>query len=387
MIHVCFSHTKRSKTLKSKTLLMACVLSASAFSFNAFSQDSKFCADPIKTICTDTKDQRNEREIYINKLKSEISNEAHKNAAPKIVEMEQQNRGPFKFFKRMFRRYKIKNQEIMKSAKSRIGDIETVVTNPKNISLLKNYMFQAIDGTNFNEATRTKFKKEIDSIVIGNYGDFLERAGIENSFVGQLTNPCGSDGMDVNAFATNFNKQKYVLICPGFLITLSQTANEQERFNTILHAITHEMGHHIDNNAMGDEVYMPYLSCLSNNYSSKFSKTRKDEKFCKKKSVSEAECNMEVVKSHAGELVADQWGIKVLAIHAKSEAYDVDQAESLLINSWTNLCGTTDEGIHPNGDFRIGTLLRLNPETSDYLSCNNSEVTKPACNLDGVVNL
>lgn len=93
MIHVCFSHTKRSKTLKSKTLLMACVLSASAFSFNAFSQDSKFCADPIKTICTDTKDQRNEREIYINKLKSEISNEAHKNAAPKIVEMEQQNRG------------------------------------------------------------------------------------------------------------------------------------------------------------------------------------------------------------------------------------------------------------------------------------------------------
>ena len=71
---------------------MACVLSASAFSFNAFSQDSKFCADPIKTICTDTKDQRNEREIYINKLKSEISNEAYKNAAPKIVEMEQQNR-------------------------------------------------------------------------------------------------------------------------------------------------------------------------------------------------------------------------------------------------------------------------------------------------------
>ena len=373
--------------MKSKTLLFAFVVSASAFSFNAFSQEEQFCNNPLKTICVDTKDQRKERDSYITKLKEEIANEAEKNAAPKISEMEQQNRGPLRIFKRMFRRYKIKNQEIMKSAKSRINGIETVVTDPKYNSLLKNYMNQAIDQTNFTEATRTKFKKEIDSIIIGNFGDFLEKTNVENSFIGQLFNPCGSDGMVANAFATKIKDEKYVLICPGFLITLSQSPSEQEKLNTILLAITHEMGHHIDNNAVGDEVYMPYLACLSSNNSSQFSKTKKDEKYCNKKSVSSAECNMKVVKSHSGELIADQWGIKVLAIHAKTEGFSGAQNVELLTNSWASLCGTTDEGIHPTGDFRIETLLRTNPEISSSLSCNNSAIKKPSCTLDGAVYL
>ncbi len=373
--------------MKSKTLIFAFVLFASTFSFNTFSEETQFCSNPLKTICVDTKDQRKVRDAYISKLKNEIANEATKKAAPRIAEMERANRGPLKFFKRIFRRYKIKNQEIMNVAKTRISGLESVVTNPKYTLLLKDYMHQAIDQSHYNEKTRILFKKEINSIVIGNFGDYLEKANVENSFIGQLFNPCGSDGMTANAFATTLEKEKYVLICPGFLITLSQTPNEQEKLDNILLAITHEMAHHIDNNAVGDEVYMPYLSCLSNNYSTKFSKTKKDEKECNKKSVTTEQCNMKVVKSHAGELVADQWGIKVLAIHAKNEGLTIAENETLLVNSWTNLCGTTDEGIHPTGDFRIGSLLRLNPEISDSLSCNNSAVTKPACTLDGAVNL
>ena len=96
---------------------------------------------------------------------------------------------------------------------------------------------------------------------------------------------------------------------------------------------------------------------------------------------------MKVTTTHGGELIADQWGIKVLAIHAKTQGYSVAQTDSLLTSSWANLCGTGDEGIHPTGDFRIGTLLRVNPGISDYLSCNNSGVTKPACTLDGAINI
>ncbi len=374
--------------MKSKTLLLACVLSASAFSFNAFSQESKVCADPLKTICTDTVAQRAQRDVYINGLKKEIATEAEKNAAPRIAEMKKQYGGPLNYFRRLIRSYKIQNQEIMKSAKSRIGGLETVVTNPKNVSLLKNYMKQAIDESNFNQTTRANFKTTIDQIVIGNFSDFLERTGLEDDFLGQLlNNACGSDGMVANAFATTIDKQKYVLICPGFLITLSQTANEQERLNSILHAISHELAHHIDNSKVGDEVYKPYLSCLSENYIDQFNSTSDDKKFCKKKAKTQEECNMKVTTTHGGELIADQWGIKVLAIHARTQGYSVAQTDSLLTSSWANLCGTGDEGIHPTGDFRIGTLLRVNPGISDYLSCNNSGVTKPACTLDGAINI
>lgn len=374
--------------MKSKTLLLACVLSASAFSFNAFSQDSKVCADPLKTICTDTKVQRAEREVYINGLKKEIATEADRNAAPRIAEMKNKYRGPLNIFKRMIRSYKIQNQEIMRSAKARIGGLETVITNPKNISLLKNYMKQAIDESNFDQTTRGNFKATIDSIVIGNFSDFLERTGLEDNFLGQLlNNACGSDGMVANAFATTLENQRYVLICPGFLITLSQTANDQERLNSILHAISHEMAHHIDSSKAGEAIYKPYLNCLSENYISQFNSTDDDKKFCKKKAKDQAECNYKVTSSHGGELIADQWGIRVLAIHARTQGYSVQQADSLLTSSWANLCGTGDEGIHPTGDFRIGTLLRVNPGISDYLSCNNSAITKPACTLDGAINI
>ena len=99
------------------------------------------------------------------------------------------------------------------------------------------------------------------------------------------------------------------------------------------------------------------------------------------------ECNFQITYSHSGELIADQWGIKVLGIHAKTQGYSVGQADSMLISSFANLCETSDEGIHPSGDFRIKTLLRVNPEVSDYLSCNNSAVKKPACTFTGAVKL
>lgn len=384
--------------MNSKTLVLACALTAASFSFNAFSQDSAVCADPIKTICTDTQAQRAQRDVYVEKLKAEIATEANKNAAPRIAEMKKKY-GPLHFIKRAIESYKIRNQEIMRSAKKRVGDVESVVTNPKNVLMLKNYMKQAIDESRFDQVTKANFKSTMDSIVIGNFGDFLERTGLEDNVLAQLlSNACGSDGMVANAFATTIKNDKYVLICPGFMITLTQTSDPQERMNTILHAISHEMGHHIDNGVVGNELYQPYISCLSENYSDRFNKTEDDAKFCKKTAKSQEECNTQVTITHAGELIADQWGIKVTTIHARANGYSIAQADKMLTNTWSALCPsareiadpvkyTSDEGIHPTGAFRIGTLMRVNPDISDYLSCNNSQVTKPACTLDGAVNL
>lgn len=373
--------------MKSKTLVLACALTAATFSFNAFSQDSAVCNDPLQKICKDTEGLRAQREVYINKLKGEIASEADKNAAPKIEAMKKKI-SRIHFIKRAIETFKIKNRETMAAAKKRVGDIETVVTNPANVALLKSYMNQAIDESHFDESTKNSFKAIQSTVLLGNFGDFIERSGLEDDVLGQLLgSPCGSDGMVANAFATTIKSQRYVLICPGFLIALSQTASPKERLSSILQAVAHEMGHHIDNSQVGDALYKPYLSCLSENYVDKFNSTDEDKKFCKKTAKDQAECNMKITTSHGGELIADAWGIKVLNIHARSEAMSIPQADSMLTSTWASLCNTGDEGIHPTGDFRIGTLLRTNPDISDYLSCNNSSITRPACALEGAVNL
>ena len=373
--------------MKSKTLVLACALTAATFSFNAFSQDSAVCADPLQKICKDTEGLRAQREVYISNLKKEIAADAEKNAAPKIEAMKKKI-SKFHFIKRAIETFKIKNRETMNSAKARIGDIETVVTNPENVALLKSYMRQAIDQSHFSDSTKENFKAIQSTVLIGNFADFIERSGLEDDALGQLLgSPCGSDGMVANAFATTIKSQRYVLICPGFLISLSQTASQKERLNSILQAVAHEMGHHIDNGVVGDDLYKPFLSCLSENHVDRFNSTDEDKKYCKKTAKDQADCNLKVTTSHAGELIADAWGIKVLSIHAKSEAMSIPQADSMLTSTWANLCGTGDEGIHPTGDFRIGTLMRTNPDISDYLNCNNSAITRPACALEGAVNL
>ena len=42
------------------------------------------------------------------------------------------------------------------------------------------------------------------------------------------------------------------------------------------------------------------------------------------------------------------------------------------------------EGSHTSSEFRIETLLRTNPEISDYLSCNNTRIEKVTCTFDGL---
>lgn len=375
---------------KSRNLLLTAVTLAtlSTISSSAFAQNTSICTDPLQRICKETEGLRAQREKYVKALKQEISIEAEKNAAPRIEQMKKEIK-PIRFLKRFFAQMKIRNQELMNAAKKRIAGLESVVTNNNNVDKIKNYMYQAIDSSNFDSGTKLQFKTTIKSVVVGNFADFLERTDLENNVLAQmLSNACGSDGLIDNAFATTIKGDRYVLICPGFLITLNQAATDEERFNSILQAIAHEMGHHIDNSKVGNEIYAPYLGCLANNYNDRFNKTKDDEKFCKANEKEPAKCNAQVTLSHAGELIADQWGIKVTALHAKQQLYSFDQTEQMLTDTWAKLCGTGDEGIHPTGDFRIGTLMRKNPGINSSLACLSSETdSKPACTFEGSLQI
>jgi hypothetical protein len=359
-----------------KKIIYVLALSTISFMALAADQNSSVCTDPIKRICTDTITQRNERDVYVKTLKEEIKNEAQVNAAPRIEEMKHKI-SRIHFIKRMIQSYKIRNQEIMKSARKRIGTIESVVTSEENIKKIKNYLNQAIDTSNFSVMNKAYFKNIIATVTIGNFNDFIEKTGLEDNAMAQfLGSACGNDGLVENAFATTIKEERYVLICPGFLITLSQTPSTSDRFNTILFAISHEIGHHIDNSKVGDELYTDYLNCLSKNYAGQFKRSKEDDKFCSKAKTQE-ECDMKVTLSHSGELIADGWGMRSLNLHMRSEQYSNIDTDQLLTDSWAKLCGTSDEGTHPTGDFRIGTLLRTNPDISEYLGCYNSD--KAAC--------
>lgn len=367
-----------------KSFLVACafaLLSIMSFSLEAASGAS-LCSNPLQRICKDTLAQREKRNDYVSRLKMEISNEARINAAPKIEEMKKRIKIS-RPIKRLLSIMRIRNQEIMASAKKKIIRFESVVTNPEIVNKIKSYMYEAIDTSSFNMVTKANFKNVIKSIIVLNFGDFLERNDLEDEALAKfLSDACGTDGLVDNAFAKKTrNGDRYVLICPGLLITSNQAANDSDRLNNVLQAIAHEMGHHIDNSQVDNALYAPYLACLAKNYSENFNKTTGDKFFCLVNRKDSMNCKAKVILNHADELIADQWGIRATVIHARGEAYSSADAEQMLAESWAKLCGTEDEGIHPSGDFRIGTLLRKNPEISEYLSC--SADVKPGCSFEG----
>ena len=227
--------------MKFKLFLFACTFSVSTLSFSAFSEESKVCTKTLKTICNESKGQRSRSENYLNEFRRELAKETNKNKSHKT------------------------NLKIQ-SAKSIINEMYGLISKPENVSMFKNYMYQAIDESHFDESIRSKFKKTIESVIIGNFSDFFENNEDKYKQLkagGAIS--CGVNAMDINAFSTIIFNQKYVFFCHGFLIELSQLASEEERLSAILQMMSHELAHHIDIKLLGEEIYMPYLSCLSEN--------------------------------------------------------------------------------------------------------------------------
>ncbi len=187
-----------------------------------------------------------------------------------------------------------------------------------------------------------------------------------------------------NAFATKINGRPYVLICPGFQISIYENPSMQERVDSILSVISHEMAHHIDFDEMPFETYLPYLNCNINNYANNLAKTPEVAVYCKTKTTEN--CNTQKVITHASEMIADVWANKVLAIYARGQQFSVVQTENLIKSSLRDLCGSGDEGIHPSGSLRMN-ITRTTPEIAYQLRCDNYDLRKKSCTFDGEVKL
>ena len=368
--------------MPNKTNLIALIFLTFGLCLNASAEDSAICANPLKVICDETQTQRSEDRIYSFQIKNEINLEAKKNVLLENSRATDGLRGLFKSNKKNNNLKSIEEQETIKAAKIRISEIDYFFNNSKYRSLLKNYMKQAINETNFNQSTRSKLISTIDSVIITNYLDYYKIVEKDPAYLKNLNESCGLDGMDGGAFATSRGNKNYVLLCPGVLVTLEKKLSIEEKFNHVLQVISHEISHHIDSLRFGYESYRPFLSCLSDNYAKDFEKNPEDKKFCDD-AKNDDKCNKQVINSHASELIADQWAAKVIAIHSKAQRLSVAQVDSLLVSSYKYLCNSQDQGFHPRGDFRIEILLRINPEVSDYLACDNSAIQRPACTFEG----
>jgi hypothetical protein len=359
-------------SFKRKSLI---VLGICLASFELSAQTSSVCSDSFQRICKDTEAQKKADEISHFKLIDEITTEANINAAPKILEIKNSINEAY-VDKRAVALFKAKYHELIKSTKVRLGDFESVISNVDNANKIKEYMYQTIDKNNFDNKTKLKLKETVKSITVKTFTDFIEEPGRTNNFLGKFVRNCGPTGFRPGAFAAYTPEgEKYVIVCPTFSILLRKVSTEQERFNTVLHVITHEMAHHLDDSEMGVEIYNPYLKCVADNYADKLSINISGKK-CRANS---APCLTNTTLKHAGELIADQWAAEVVALHSKTEHSTYSDAEELVVDSMTNLCASRDEGIHPDGDFRIQSLIRTNFEA---LGCTETK-TKPSCNFAG----
>ena len=367
---------------KTKSFMFAWILMTGTVSFAA-PKEPNICAKTVETVCSGTQMQRAYGEKLLVQLKEQVAQEALELAIPKIEMLE---KNLIKDSEKEELIFKTINQETMRVAKNKFARLESTVVTPQTVSLIKGYMAQAIDESTFNEAAKSYFKKTIQEVIVGNFADFLDKSGIEK--LDEVLNEddernlCGPDGLMDNAFATEVGGQKYVLICPGLLLTLEQNTNAQERLKSIIQILAHEISHHIDTRRVGTVPYAPYLMCMATHYGDKLKTHAIDEEFCRENADKPLVCEGKRVVRHSGELIADAWGIKVLNIHARKQNLSSLGVSDLISKSLVTTCGKADDGVHPSGNFRIETLIKMDSEMSQNLGCAKAaSQSKPTCSF------
>jgi hypothetical protein len=406
-------------------------------------QASEFCQDPLKVVCTQTQEERNLRDQEIGRIKEEIRKEADAKAKKRLEELTNSGNGGgiFGGLSRWIKQNKIYNQEIIRAAQARLSSFEQDIVSPSMVATIKNYLKSAVTQSAASESQKKNLHQRIDKVVVGNFSDYMDRANVENSFLAQYFKAhCGLDGLVDNAFATRLDGQDYVLICPGWLITLNREKDAQAVFHNVFQVLAHEISHHMDYAEL-PAVYENYKQCFKDLYGNMLNSKDGDsrsclddaapctlikqnieknivqicaerkeqctlgficgikEKLCLKtqrltKMAPYRRCMKEVgdkclerrVVSHMGEISADYWGSEVMALYMANENLSVVDSEEFIKTNMMNLCGSGDEGVHPSGDFRITRIIRHNPGINQHLQCPLEAETK-ACSLKGQINL
>lgn len=395
-----------------------------------------FCSNPLKVVCEDTKEVRTLREAEIDRLKNEIRQEASAIAKKKIQALGNGG-GLFGTVSRFFKKMKIENQEIVAVASKKLSGFEKNIVSPDIVATIKTYLKDEVQESGLSDSRKNEFKSRIDKIVVGNFADYMEEIGASNKLLPQLfSSHCGLDGLVDNAFATKVANKDFVLICPGWMISLNKAESKAEVLKQVMQVLTHELAHHIDARDYADE-YAPMTKCISENFGRTLNRTSRDASAClesdqlcvdtyaaAKKEIesncrqqeekcvqtkgilcgvraklckvtpsaksyaqklscekkSGESCRLKVAESHMGEISADTWGAQVMGSYIKNENLTFEEGSELIAANMMKLCGSRDQGVHPSGDLRILEIMRKNPKIIEALGCSQ-EIEPKYCQL------
>lgn len=362
--------------------LTQALLMSVSFSLSA-EEPSVLCKNPVAGICTNNNYQK-EREENLEKIKKQIKQDAEKEADKKIAEMKKST-SALNVVGRAYKASKIKNEEMMKAAKKHLGELDTITSNSGQVKLIKDYTKEAIDQSTFPIEVKEKFKATIDTVIVGNYAEFLEQINnkeimAEASSIGA----CGPDGLNNNAFSFNVwvgkTMRPYLLVCPGFLINLKFIKNQQERFESMMRVLVHEITHAIDSGKFKD--YGNFIDCLAKHKADQLEMRLSPILYpnCSRKNPNTPECKRDLVLTHSRELIADEWAYKTMALYASKTKMSVDSLNKILTYTFAISCTSTDDGSHPSGSYRIKAAIN-NPGMFDALNCDRKR-NQVVCTID-----
>lgn len=336
------------------------------------------CEDPHKVVCQDNRQALEDRKYQIDQIKSEIANEARPLAQAEIAKLPPlRGLGPLRWLNQLRRwveQEKIKNRYIIEVAGRRLGQLESEAINQDSINSIKKYLKEAIENSQFERYLKDNFKGIIEGVQVGNFIEYAERAGLKNGLLAQLFSAhCGIDGLIDNAFATESQGQDYVLICPGWQISLklNQSEGHNKTFTTILQVLTHEMAHHIDPSRFG-ENYKTFISCIATNHGHALQADLMTKVHC---NIRPAECAGRKAEKHSGEIAADTWAAEVVSAYLRDHALSLQEKEQGISEAFVRLCGSKDEGIHPDDHFRLEHILLNNPTIRKQLECRSAPLS------------
>jgi len=321
-----------------------------------------FCDDPKKYICSD--DRKNKTAIeknierYTIKTRKKIAEYIEKTYKTKVPLDENKL---WSFFAK-----KKKQQEyidlVNKFSKEVFQEVENKLFSDQRIKQLKDYMVRMIKKEpNTPKTVKTKFIKAIQETKIVS-GESIPKDLDELTkqvLQGSSTLHCGPDGTKANAFAINIGEEKFILLCKGMVTaTVNPHDDAKKMMESLYFLLGHEFGHIL--HQQDREHYQRFKECIADHPSKKHlahnSKNFLVQLFSDTK-----------IEPHMGEIVADYWGVKMVT--NRSHNYNIAEALNLVRSSFAFLCKSRDEGIHPNGHYRINFLLRSNPDLINSLAC------------------
>ncbi len=342
---------------------------------------SVLCESPYQRICDDNKQALKDRKDHIDLIKAEIADEAKPLAQAEIAKLPPLHGiGPVRWLgqiKRWFEEEKIRNRFIIEAAGRRLGPLESQAVNQESVTTIKKYLKAAVESSKFDRYVKDNFKGIIEGVTVGNFMDYAERAGLKDGLLAQLFQAsCGMDGLVDNAFATESQGQDYVLICPGWQISMQidKQATEKKTFNTIVQVLSHELSHHIDPSKFGDN-YKDFIACIASNHGNALKADMITKLHC---NITPQECNAAKAQKHSGEIVADTWAVEAMTKYMHDNALLLQEKEQTIEETFVRLCGSGDEGIHPDDHFRLEHILMNNPEVRAQLECKSAPSSRGA---------